>query len=161
VIAALRSFAGHLIVDGYGAYQRLLTRAGAVLAGIQQCCAHVMRRCRGVAKLGPGTLQSSWTGEVTRALAQAHAEVESAKARRETALDPDRLAALRERYDRAVDTGRVEPPHYCGGPPSGPYVHVSAHTAQADRQSSSPGLLSAHPLGGRPSVRSPRLAAGV
>src|SRR5439155_9653462 len=37
VIAALRSFAGHLIVDGYGAYQRLLTQAGAVLAGIQQC----------------------------------------------------------------------------------------------------------------------------
>jgi Transposase IS66 family len=111
VIAALRSFAGHLIVDGYGAYQRLLTRAGAVLAGIQQCCAHVMRRCRGVAKLGPGTLQSSWTGEVTRALAQAHAEVESAKARRETALDPDRLAALRERYDRAVDTGIIHNRH--------------------------------------------------
>lgn len=57
VIAGLRSFAGHLIVDGYGAYQRLLTGAGAVLAGIQQCCAHVMRRCRAVAKLGPGTLQ--------------------------------------------------------------------------------------------------------
>jgi hypothetical protein len=30
-------------------------------------------------------------------------------------------------------------------PPSGPYVHVTAHTAQADRQSSSPGQLSAHP----------------
>src|SRR5262249_18151389 len=60
VIAALRSFAGHLIVDGYGAYQRLVTGAGAVLAGIQQCCQHIMRRCRRVAKLGPGTLQSSW-----------------------------------------------------------------------------------------------------
>ncbi len=111
VIAGLRSFAGHLIVDGYGAYQRLLTRAGAVLAGIQQCCAHVMRRCRGVAKLGPGTLQSSWTGEVIGALTEAHAEVEAAKARRETAVDPRRLAELRERYDRAVDTGIIHNRH--------------------------------------------------
>src|SRR4051794_3991473 len=47
VIAALRTFAGHLIVDGYGAYQRLLTSVDTVLAGIQQCCQHVMRRCRG------------------------------------------------------------------------------------------------------------------
>jgi Transposase IS66 family len=84
VIAVLRSFAAHLIVDGYGACQRLLTRAGAVLAGIQHCCAHVMRRCRGVAKLGPGTLQSSWTTDVTTALTEAHTEVEAAKARRET-----------------------------------------------------------------------------
>jgi transposase len=111
VIAALRTFAGHLIVDGYGAYQRLLTRAGAVLAGIQQCCQHVMRRCRGVAKLGPGTLQSSWTGEVTSALTEAHAQVETAKAHRQTAVDPCRLAELRQRYDHAVDTGIIHNRH--------------------------------------------------
>ena len=28
------------------------------LAGIQQCAAHVIRRCRAVSKLGPGSLQS-------------------------------------------------------------------------------------------------------
>src|SRR5215471_10031045 len=52
VIAALRSFAGHLIVDGYGAYQRLLTRAGAVLAGIQamRCSRHAPRPGRGQAR---------------------------------------------------------------------------------------------------------------
>jgi transposase len=111
VTAGLRTFAGHLIVDGYGAYQRLLTRAGAVLAGIQQCCQHVMRRCRAVAKLGPGTLQSSWTGKVTTALTEAHAEVEAAKARRQTAVDPARLAELRERYDQAVDTGIIHNRH--------------------------------------------------
>jgi hypothetical protein len=61
VIAGLGDFAGHLIVDGYGAYQRLLNQTGSLLAGIQQCCSHILRRCRGVAKLGPGTLQSSWT----------------------------------------------------------------------------------------------------
>jgi hypothetical protein len=105
VIAALRTFTGHLIVDGYGAYQRLLSGAGAVLAGIQQCVQHIMRRCRGVAKLGPGTLQSWWTGEAVTALTDAHAEVTAAKAAGRTALAPDRLAQLRDRYDKAVDSG--------------------------------------------------------
>jgi len=111
VIAGLRAFAGHLIVDGYGAYQRLLAQAGGLLAGIQQCVVHVMRRCRAVAKLGPGTLQSSWTAKATNALTEAHTEVEAAKARRETTLDPDRLSQLRERYDQAVDTGIIHNRH--------------------------------------------------
>jgi len=111
VIAALRTFTGHLIVDGYGAYQRLLTRCGAVLAGIQQCCQHVMRRFRAVAKLGPGTLQSSWTGKVTAALTEAHTQVQAAKARDHSALDPQRLAALRVRYDQAVSTGIIHNRH--------------------------------------------------
>jgi transposase len=38
VIAALRAFTGHLIVDGYAAYQKLLAAVGGLLAGIQQCC---------------------------------------------------------------------------------------------------------------------------
>lgn len=111
VIAALRTFTGHLIVDGYGAYQRLLRGVGAVLAGIQQCVQHIMRRCRGVAKLGPGTLQSSWTGQVIGALSDAHTEVQAAKARSENALDPDRLAELRGRYDKAVQTGIIHNRH--------------------------------------------------
>jgi transposase len=105
VIAALRTFAGHLIVDGYGAYQRLLSQAGGLLAGIQQCVQHLMRRCRGVAKLGPGTLQSHWTGEAVTALTDAHTQVQAAKARGDTTLDPTHLADLRERYDTAVDSG--------------------------------------------------------
>src|SRR5438034_793354 len=104
VTAGLRAFRGHLIVDGYGAYQRLLAQAGGRLAGIQQCVVHVMRRCRAVAKLGPGSLQSSWTGEVTAALTDAHTEVRAASARGASALDPDWLAELRQRYDRAVNT---------------------------------------------------------
>ncbi len=111
VIAGLRGFAGHLIVDGYGAYQRLLKQAGGLLAGIQQCVVHVLRRCRAVAKLGPGGLQSSWTGEVTAALTDAHTEVQAAQARSEPALDPQRLTELRERYDRAIDTGIIHNRH--------------------------------------------------
>jgi transposase len=111
VIAALRTFAGHLIVDGYGAYQRLLTSVDTVLAGIQQCVQHVMRRCRGVAKLGPGTLQSHWTGEITDALTTAHTAVQDAKADQQNALDPELLTQLRERYDKAVDSGIVHNRH--------------------------------------------------
>lgn len=111
VIAALRTFAGHLIVDGYGAYQRLLTSTDAVLAGIQQCVQHVLRRCRGVAKLGPGTLQSHWTGQVTDALTDAHTAVQDAKADQQITLDPELLAELRERYDKAVDSGIVHNRH--------------------------------------------------
>lgn len=111
VIAALRTFAGHLIVDGYGAYQRLLTCVDAVLAGIQQCVQHVLRRCRGVAKLGPGSLQSWWTSQVTSALTDAHTAVHDAKADNQTALDPELLAQLRERYDKAVDSGIIHNRH--------------------------------------------------
>jgi transposase len=111
VIAGLRGFTGHLIVDGYGAYQRLLTQAGGLLAGIQQCVVHVLRRCRAVAKLGPGSLQSSWTGEVTAALNDAHTDVKAARACGEPALDPQRLAELRERYNKAVDTGIIHNRH--------------------------------------------------
>jgi len=111
VIAGLRAFTGHLIVDGYGAYQRLLQSAGGLLAGIQQCVVHVMRRCRAVAKLAPTGLQASWTGEVTAALHDAHTEVQAARVRTQTTLDADRLAELRERYDRAVDTGIIHNRH--------------------------------------------------
>jgi hypothetical protein len=111
VIAGLRAFTGHLVVDGYGAYQRLLKQAGGLLAGIQQCVVHVLRRCRAVAKLGPGGLQSSWTGKVTAALTEAHTEVQAARTRGETVLDPQRLAELRERYDHAVDTGIIHNRH--------------------------------------------------
>jgi hypothetical protein len=45
ITAILSFFTG--ITDGYGAYQDLLPQ----LAGIQQCCQHVIRRCRAVTKL--------------------------------------------------------------------------------------------------------------
>ena len=111
VIAALRGFAGHLIVDGYRAYQRLLTSVDAVLAGIQQCCQHVMRRCRAVAKLGPGTLQSRWTGDVSSALNDAHTQAEPARTAGRPTLDPAEIAQLRERYDKAVTSGIIHNRH--------------------------------------------------
>ena len=64
-----------------------------------------------MAKLAPVGLQTSWTGEVTKALNDAHTEVQTARARGKPALDAARLAELRERYDRAVDTGIIHNRH--------------------------------------------------
>jgi Transposase IS66 family/Family of unknown function (DUF6444) len=100
ITALLAFFTGFLISDGYGAYQDLLPE----LAGIQQCCQHVIRRARAVTKLGPGGLQS-WAGDIIDILREAHQAVEDALARGDPALDADLLAKLRERYDEAVAFG--------------------------------------------------------
>ena len=93
---------GFLITDGYKAYQRLLSR----LAGVQQCCQHVIRRCRAVTKLGPGGLQS-WAADVISILREAHQAVEEARAGGDTALDPEQLEKLRQRYDEAAAFGII------------------------------------------------------
>jgi transposase len=94
------AFTGLLMTDGYTGYQHLLTR----LAGIQQCCAHVIRRCRAVMRLGPGGLQS-WAGDVIAILRGAHQAVEDARARGSTALDAELLDKLRERSGTAAAFG--------------------------------------------------------
>ncbi len=83
------AFTGTLMTNGYTGYQHLLDR----LAGIEQCCAHVIRRCRAVMKLGPGGLQS-WAGDIIAILHEAHRAIEGARVRGSTALDaeiPDKL----------------------------------------------------------------------
>jgi transposase len=95
------AFTGLLMTDGYTGYQHLLSR----LAGIQQCCQHVIRRCRAVMKLGPGGLQS-WAGDIIAILREAHQAVAEARARGSTALDnPQRLDKLHQRYDEAAAFG--------------------------------------------------------
>ena len=94
------AFTGLLMTDGYTGYQHLLSR----LAGIQQCCQHIIRRCRAVIKLGPGGLQS-WAGDIIAVLREAHQAVQDARARGSTALGADLLDKLRERYDDAVAFG--------------------------------------------------------
>jgi hypothetical protein len=94
------AFTGLLMTDGYTGYQHLLSR----LAGIQQCCQHIIRRCRAVIKLGPGGLQS-WAGDIIAVLRKAHQAVQDARARGSTALGADLLDELRERYDDAAAFG--------------------------------------------------------
>ena len=100
ITAILGFFTGFLITDGYGAYQDLLPQ----LAGIQQCAAHVIRRCRAVTKLGPGSLQS-WAADVIEILREAHHLTEEARARGDPAADAELLATLCQRYDEAVAFG--------------------------------------------------------
>jgi transposase len=97
ITAVLSFFTGFLISDGYSAYQQLLPQ----LAGVQQCCQHVIRRARAVTKLGPGSLQS-WAADVIGILREAHQAVDDALARGDPALDAELLAKLRGRYDEAV-----------------------------------------------------------
>jgi hypothetical protein len=100
ITALLAFFTGFLIVDGYTAYQQLLPQ----LAGIQQCCQHIIRRRRAVAKLGTGSLQS-WAIDVITILREAHQAVEDARSRGQPALDADLFKGLRNRYDTAVSSG--------------------------------------------------------
>jgi transposase len=97
------AFAGHLMTDGYTGYQHLLVSR---IAGIQQCCQHIIRRARAVQKLGPGGAQS-WAGDIIAILGEAHRAVEDARARGSTALDPHVLNDLRERYDTAARSGMI------------------------------------------------------
>ena len=66
----------------------------------------MIRRCRAVTKLGPGGVQD-WAGDVITILRGAHAAVEAARARGDTALDQQVLDDLRERYDTAVRSGLI------------------------------------------------------
>jgi transposase len=65
--------------------------------------AHVIRRCRAVAGLGPGSLQS-WAADIIEILREAHHLTEQARAR-DGPGDAEPLAKLRERYDEAIAFG--------------------------------------------------------
>ena len=96
------AFTGNLMTDGYPGYQHLLDR----IDGIGQCAQHIIRRARAVQKLGPGGVQD-WAGDIITILREAHAAVEDARARGDTALSKEILDHLRERYDTAAGFGRV------------------------------------------------------
>jgi len=96
------AFAGYLMTDGYTGYQHLLSR----IAGIGQCCQHVIRRARQVTKLGPGRVQE-WAAGIIKILGDAWRAVEDARSRGSTGLNPQVLDDLRERYDTAVSFGMI------------------------------------------------------
>jgi transposase len=105
-LGVLDGYRGYLVRDGYTGYQQFET----TLAGVQQCCQHIIRRLKGVAVLGPGGVQD-WTHDVRAALTDAHHAVEQAKTRRQHTLDAQLLADLRARYDKAVESGRIHNRH--------------------------------------------------
>jgi len=99
----LPGYAGTLVRDDYAAYANYDKH----LTGVQLCCAHLLRALRGIGELDPDRdkTQRCWTEPATQALLEAKAAVATARADGATALDPDLLADLRERYDKAVAWG--------------------------------------------------------
>ncbi|HEY2268406.1 MAG TPA: IS66 family transposase [Streptosporangiaceae bacterium] len=101
ITGILGFFTGFLICDGYEACPRLLPQ----LAGLQQCCQHIIRRSRAVTRLGPGGLQS-WAADVIEILRDAHRLTGQARAR-DGPPDAEQPGKLRRRYDEAVASGII------------------------------------------------------
>ena len=123
---------GHAALDGFGilpGYQGTLVRDDYPayakydkdLTAVQLCCAHLIRSLRGIGELDvePYSEQRRWTEPAAQALLDAKAAVAKAKAAGHTAVDPDLLADLRDRYDQAVSWGILT--NRCRDWPSGPH----------------------------------------
>ncbi len=101
--AILPGYRGTLVRDDYTAYAKYDKQ----LTAVQLCCAHILRSLRGIGELDtdPYRIQRTWTEPATAALLDAKAAVDKARAGGATALDPQLLAGLRDRYDHAVAWG--------------------------------------------------------
>jgi transposase len=97
----LEGHQGVLVRDDYGGYTKFDTH----LAGVQQCCSHLLRHLADVHAIDPDT--QAWTEQATRALREAGKAVAAARAAdpNATALDTGLLARLRHDYDQAVAVG--------------------------------------------------------
>jgi hypothetical protein len=98
-LGVLDGWHGCLVRDDYAAWNQ----SGAQLAGVQQCCAHLIRYCTGVLELHPRW--QAWAGKVRSVLREAAAAVQAARDDGQDHLDPELLAGLRTRYDAEVAWG--------------------------------------------------------
>lgn len=98
-LGVLDGWRGYLVRDDYAAWNQF----DAQLAGVQQCCAHLIRYCTGVLELHPQW--QAWAGKVRGILREAAAAVQTARDSGQDRLDPVLLAALRARYDEEVAWG--------------------------------------------------------
>jgi hypothetical protein len=104
-LGVMDGYHGILVRDDYNGWAQF----DAQLAGVQQCCAHLARHLKGVHALHPDWQR--WAEDVRQVLREARAAVVTAAAAGHTALDPDLLASLRERYDQAVGWGEITNRH--------------------------------------------------
>jgi hypothetical protein len=89
----LTGWHGYLVRDDYAGWHQF----DAHLAGVQQCCAHLIRHCKGVLELHPDW--QKWAGTVITALRDTAKAVDQARAADADHLDPELLNQLRARYD--------------------------------------------------------------
>jgi hypothetical protein len=101
--AILPGYRGTLVRDDYAGYAKY----GKDLTAVQLCCAHLTRRLRGISELDRAgeKAQGCWADEVAAVLLEAKRIVDQARRDGQGALDADVLAALHERYDKAVRWG--------------------------------------------------------
>lgn len=104
-LGVLDDYAGYLVRDDYRGWEQFDAR----LAGVQQCCQHLLRALKAVHGLHPSWQQ--WAEEVRVVLREANAAVGAAIADGHDQLDPDLLAELRARYDHAVGWGEITNRH--------------------------------------------------
>lgn len=98
-LGVLDDWHGYLVRDDYAGWHQFDPH----LAGVQQCAAHLIRHCKGVLELHPQW--QKWAAQVVTVLRTTANAVEQARAAGADELDPEVLADLRERYDKAVDWG--------------------------------------------------------
>jgi hypothetical protein len=104
-LGVLSDWHGYLVRDDYAGWHQF----DGQLAGVQQCCAHLIRTCRGVYELHPDWQR--WAGEVITVLREAAGAVDEARAAGATTLDPHLAAGFRARYDKAVAWGTATNRH--------------------------------------------------
>lgn len=99
-LAPLAGFTGVLVRDDYAGWHQF----DDVLAGVQQCCAHLIRHLKGVLLLQE-RLEQAWAKKVIEVLRTANTAVQQALAEGRNALDPALLTKLRAEYDKRVAIG--------------------------------------------------------
>ena len=99
-LGVLTGWNGCLVRDDYNGWKQF----DATLAGVQQCAAHLIRHGKGVLATAERGEQG-WAKKVIDVLREANAAVATARDAGLDQLDPDLLASLRERYDKAVEWG--------------------------------------------------------
>jgi transposase len=98
-LGVLNDWHGYLVRDDYAGWHQFDPQ----LAGVQQCIAHIIRHCKGVHELHPNW--QKWADQIIGVLRDADTAVTAARVEDATELDPELLADLRKRYDKAVDWG--------------------------------------------------------
>jgi transposase len=90
---------GYLVRDDYAGWHQFDPH----LAGVQQCCAHIIRHCKGVLELHRDW--QKWAGQVITVLRATAKAVDQARAAGAGQVAPELLENLRARYDKAVAWG--------------------------------------------------------
>jgi hypothetical protein len=104
-LGVMDGYHGILVRDDYAGWAQF----DAQLAGVQQCCQHLLRHLKGVHDLHPDWQR--WAADVRQVLKDAQAAVQDAITAGCTAVDPDLLAGLHGRYDEAVYWGEITNRH--------------------------------------------------